>query len=264
MEHGVRSELAPRYSTLPAPCSVLLHADQCHLPGCMKRFSVADKFAGQKGPCPKCKKTITIPKKEDEVVIHAPEHSEAGAVGAGGRHALKTYKRKDTKFQPLVFTAVVGFVLVALLIALVLRSAGGMRSWLKALAAVRARPAAGLGRLHVSCATRSSKRITAVNLAIRSLACGLVLRPAVGRVLVSGRAFFGADAFSKGWKSGRWSCCIVPVFAAGTLAAYASFDLDPGSASSTAPCTLPLLCCCGSWPACRRFRGWAACRTHRW
>ena len=58
-------------------------------PGCLKRFSVADKFAGKKGPCPKCKKIITIPKKEDEVVIHAPEHSEAGAIGAGGRHVSR-------------------------------------------------------------------------------------------------------------------------------------------------------------------------------
>src|SRR3954471_19717276 len=91
-------------------------------PGCLKRFSVADKFAGKQGPCPNCKKTITIPKLEDQVVIHAPEHSEAGAVGAGGRHALKTYKRTDTKFKPLMFTAVIGAVLVAILIALVLRS----------------------------------------------------------------------------------------------------------------------------------------------
>ena len=81
---------------------------QVTCPGCLKRFSVADKFAGQKGPCPKCKQIITIPKKEDEVVIHAPDHSEAGAVGASGRNVLKTFKRKDTKFQPLVFTAVIG------------------------------------------------------------------------------------------------------------------------------------------------------------
>ena len=49
---------------------------------------------------------------------------EAGAVGAGGRHVLKTYKRQDTKFQPLVFTGVIGVVLVVLLVALVLRRQG--------------------------------------------------------------------------------------------------------------------------------------------
>ncbi len=94
---------------------------------CLKRFSVADKFAGQKGPCPKCKTIITIPKKEEEVIIHSPEHSEAGAIGVGGRHALKTYRRSDTKFKPLVFTGVVGFVLVALLIALVRSQRGTIR-----------------------------------------------------------------------------------------------------------------------------------------
>src|SRR4029078_3445076 len=84
-------------------------------------FSVGDKFAGKQGPCPKCKAVITIPKPADEVVIHAPEHSEAGAIGVGGRHALKTYKRQDTKFKPLVFTAVAGSVLVTLLVSLVMR-----------------------------------------------------------------------------------------------------------------------------------------------
>jgi len=93
----------------------------CPNPKCLTRFNVADKFGGQKGPCPKCKTIIQIPKKEEEVVIHAPDHSEAGAVGAGGRHVLKTFKRTDTKFQPLVFTAVAGLVLVALLVALVVR-----------------------------------------------------------------------------------------------------------------------------------------------
>jgi hypothetical protein len=90
-------------------------------PGCLTRFSVGDKFAGKQGPCPKCKTVIAIPKASEQVVIHAPEHSEAGAVGAGGRHVLKTYKRQDTKFKPLVFTAVAGIVLLTLLAALVMR-----------------------------------------------------------------------------------------------------------------------------------------------
>ena len=118
-------------------------------PGCLKRFSVADKFAGQKGPCPKCKEIITIPKKEDEVIIHTPEHSEAGAIGAGGRHALKTYKRKDTKFQPLVFTGVVGFVLVALLIALVLAQRWPGRNVGDGRRGDRVGTAARLGRVHL-------------------------------------------------------------------------------------------------------------------
>jgi hypothetical protein len=197
-------------------------------PGCMKRFSVADKFAGKKGPCPKCKAVITIPKKEEEVIIHAPEHSEAGAIGVGGRHALKTYKRTDTKFQPLVFTGVVGFVLVALLIALVMRSTGVPEPWLKALAAVAlGPPLAWAGYTFLRDPELEAYQGTA--LVIRSIACGLVYALLWGVFTFLGDRFFG-DSFSKGLEIWQMVVLIVPVFAAGTLAAYAAFDLDPGSA----------------------------------
>ncbi len=39
---------------------------QVTCPGCLKRFTVADKHAGKQGPCPACKKPITIPKLEEE------------------------------------------------------------------------------------------------------------------------------------------------------------------------------------------------------
>jgi hypothetical protein len=44
-----------------------------------------------------------------------------------------------------------------------------------------------------------------------------------------GRRFFG-DEFTKGLEIWQMIVLIVPVFAAGTLAAYAALDLDPGSA----------------------------------
>jgi hypothetical protein len=194
----------------------------------MKRFAVADKFAGQKGPCPKCKVIITIPKKEDEVIIHAPEHSEAGAVGAGGRHVLKTYKRKDTRFQPLVFTAVIGAVLVALLIALVIRSAGSPELWLKSLAAiVLGPPLAWAGYTFLRDPELEAHQGT--GLIIRSLACGLVYALLWGLFWFLGDRFFGDD-MKKGLQVFQMLVLIIPVFAAGTLAAFASFDLDPGSA----------------------------------
>ena len=52
-------------------------------PGCKTRFKVSDKFAGKKGPCPKCKAVITVPEKTAEVVVHAPE--EFGPKNAAGR-----------------------------------------------------------------------------------------------------------------------------------------------------------------------------------
>jgi hypothetical protein len=194
----------------------------------MKRFSVADKFAGQKGPCPKCKTVITIPKKEDEVVIHAPEHSEAGAIGAGGRHVLKTYKRKDTKFQPLVFTGVVGFVLLALLVALVLRGMGDISVVMKAAGAILlGPPLAWAGYTFLRDAELEA--YVGVPLLLRSLACGLVYALLWGIFIFLGGRFFGDD-FDKGLEIWQMVVLIVPIFAAGTLAAYASFDLDPGSA----------------------------------
>jgi hypothetical protein len=197
----------------------------CPNPKCLTRFNVADKFAGQKGPCPKCKTIITIPKKEEEVVIHAPDHSEAGAVGAGGRHALKTYKRKDTKFQPLVFTAVAGFVLVALLITVVVGSMGEPELWLKAAGAiVLGPPLAWAGYTFLRDAELEA--YTAMPLVLRSLACGLVYAMLWGVYVFLGRRFFG-DAFGTGLEVWQMVVLLVPVFAAGTLAAYASFDLEP-------------------------------------
>jgi hypothetical protein len=195
----------------------------------MKRFTVADKFAGQTGPCPQCKAKITIPKLEDQVVIHAPDHSEAGAVGTSGRHALKTYKWKDTKFQPLLFTAVAGFVLVALLIALVLRSTGEVGPWIKVAAAViLGPPLAWAGYTFLR--DPEFEGYHGVQLLLRSIACGLVFALLWGIFTFLGHQFFGSDAFTKGLEIWQMVVLVVPVFAAGTLAAYAAFDLDPGSA----------------------------------
>src|SRR5947207_2865914 len=165
---------------------------QVTCPGCMKRFAVADKFAGQKGPCPKCKVIITIPKKEDEVIIHAPDHSETGAVDASGRNVLKAYKRKDTRFQPLIFTAVIGAVLVALLVALVIRSAGSPELWLKALAAiVLGPPLAWAGYTFLRDPELEAHQGT--GLMIRSMACGLVYALLWGLFWFLGDRFFGDD-----------------------------------------------------------------------
>jgi hypothetical protein len=198
-------------------------------PGCLKRFSVADKFAGQKGPCPNCKATITIPKKEDEVVIHAPEHSEAGAIGVSGRHVLKTYKRKDTKFQPLVFTGVVGFVLVALLVALVLRSTGEVDTWMLAAGAVILGPPlawAGYPFLR----DLELEGYQGTPLIIRSVACGLVYALLWGVYVFVGGQLWGADAMASGLEIYQLVIMAAAVLGIGTFAAYVSLDLEPGSA----------------------------------
>jgi hypothetical protein len=203
---------------------------QVTCPGCLKRFSVAEKFAGKQGPCPNCKKTITIPKVEDQVVIHAPDHSEAGAVGAGGRHVLKTYRRTDTKFQPLVFTAVIGAVLIALLIALVLRTGKTPpETWVLAAAAiVLGPPLAWAGYTFLRDAELEAYK--GLPLILRSLVCGLVYALLWAIFVFLGRQFFGPDAMKAGLEIWQLLVLAGAVFAAGTLAGYASFDLEPGNA----------------------------------
>jgi hypothetical protein len=80
-------------------------------PSCLKRFSVSDKFAGKSGPCPSCKKTIRIPEKVDEVVIHAPD--EAAPKDSKGRSILKPIRRTEVKLSmPVILTAALSSVVV--------------------------------------------------------------------------------------------------------------------------------------------------------
>lgn len=87
-------------------------------PGCHTRFNVSEKFAGRDGPCPKCKKVITIPKGSEEVKVHAPENF--GPKGATGEAVLKPIFRKETKLSPvqlvLIFAFIFGIVAIALLL----------------------------------------------------------------------------------------------------------------------------------------------------
>ncbi len=91
--------------------------------GCRTRFSVSDKFAGKKGPCPKCKTVIQIPEKSDEVVVHAPE--EFGPKNASGVGVLKPIARREVKTTPLMWVGIGSGIVLVLVGALLLR---GMES----------------------------------------------------------------------------------------------------------------------------------------
>ncbi len=76
---------------------------QVTCPGCLKRFTVNDKFAGKSGPCPSCRKVIKIPDKAEEVVIHAPEQS--GPKDSKGKSVLKPLRRSEVKVSMPVMLA---------------------------------------------------------------------------------------------------------------------------------------------------------------
>jgi uncharacterized protein YbaR (Trm112 family) len=89
--------------------SILVVCPKCHT-----RFKVSDKFAGKSGACPKCKGTIRVPTKEEEVQVHTPTEFAGGGRGATGKLALKPIARQETRLQPVAATAVVAAVLAVL------------------------------------------------------------------------------------------------------------------------------------------------------
>jgi hypothetical protein len=89
--------------------------------GCKTRFQVSEKFAGKKGPCPKCKAIIQVPTLQEQVVIHAPEPS--GPKDSKGQHILKPIARTETRFSRPMVLGILGSIGLVLLIAFILRIA---------------------------------------------------------------------------------------------------------------------------------------------
>lgn len=81
-------------------------------PSCHSRFQVSDKFAGKKGPCPKCKKPITIPKLEQQVKIDDRAHG--GTKDASGKLVLKPIKRSETKLSKAAIGGIVGGIVLVI------------------------------------------------------------------------------------------------------------------------------------------------------
>jgi hypothetical protein len=95
---------------------------QVTCPGCLSRFAVSEKYAGKKGPCPKCKKEITIPDVAEQVVIHAPEHS--GPKDSKGVSVLKPITRTEFKVGKVTWILCSIAILAILAIALGVRFSG--------------------------------------------------------------------------------------------------------------------------------------------
>ncbi len=112
---------------------------QVTCPKCLKRFQVSDKFAGKKGPCPSCKNTITVPTKEEEVVIHAPD--DGAPKDRTGQSILKPILREETAFTRrgliLTITAVLGVFIVAMILRIMF---GGIPLWAQILGLIALAP----------------------------------------------------------------------------------------------------------------------------
>ncbi len=76
-------------------------------PGCMTSFEVDDRFAGKRGPCPKCGHIIEIPK--EQVIIHAPDDITDG----GKTRKLTGHDARPIKQQLITLSltqVILGFV----------------------------------------------------------------------------------------------------------------------------------------------------------
>lgn len=198
-------------------------AIQVTCPGCLKRFSVGDQFAGKQGPCPKCKTLITIPKPEEQVIIHAPVE---GPTDAKGRPILKTEKTKDAKFQPIIAGAVGAVVLATLLVAFVLRGKSA-----EDLIPVLVGGAILLGPLvawsgYAFLRDSELEPYRGGELWLRAAACGLAFALAWLAFWYVARQI-SPDYVKEGMLTWQLLVCSAIAFVIGTIAAFAALDLEP-------------------------------------
>ena len=113
--------------------SIRVTCNKCHA-----RFNVSDKFAGQTGPCPKCKTPIKIPTASEKVTIAAPISS--GPVDSTGQAIVKPIKRKETKLTTLqlilIGAGIVGFFVICIMMKSFIPEAIDVPYWLLGIGAI--------------------------------------------------------------------------------------------------------------------------------
>ena len=199
-------------------------------PGCKARFTVSDQFAGQTGPCPKCKKPIKIPEPAAQsVVIHEPERAAVTSAGTG-RAPTAPLKRRDRPVRLTAFlitaAGAVAFMASAAALPMVFGPAGssdeGIPAWLLLLGSFTvAVPCVMLG--YAAVRNRELEPYRGQHLIVRTLICSLVYASLWGL-----RGLIPAEQTAEMW---QWFT-IAPLFdTAGALAALATLDLDWGTAA---------------------------------
>ena len=196
--------------------------------GCHTRFRVSEKHAGKEGACPKCKATIQIPKLSEQVVVHEPIHSERGALDSKGRPVLKPIARKDTKFQPLILSAILVAAAAIFGIAWLLRGTSPHWIVLALGAAFLGPPLAWAGYTFMR--DPELEGYMGRGLWIRTAACGLTYAALWGIFAWVKWNVFGDATADASAELIRAIAVAVPFLAVGTFTAYVTFDLEPFSA----------------------------------
>jgi hypothetical protein len=192
-------------------------------PGCTSRFTVSDRFAGRTGPCPKCKKPITVPRPQaDAVTIHEPERS---GTAPGSKPVTVPFRSLDRPVPPLAFALGGAGAAMLLFLAWIMGAVGGgpPPAWLAlATAFLVGAPCAAIG--YAALRNREMDAYRGSSLVLRCLGCA-----AVYAALWAVRGLLPDDAVREMW---QW-IIIAPAFALpGALAALVAFDLDWGAAAA--------------------------------
>lgn len=190
-------------------------------PGCHTRFNVSDKFAGKEGPCPKCKKRIKVPAKNEEVVIATPD---VGPKDSKGRSIVKPIKRAETQVSNVQWTiigvCIVGFLLVSLMLRIM--TGGDVEAvpiWLLAAASFLIAPPI----------------VYVAYLMLRDTDLGTFDTAGLrNRVLICSAVYaalwlampLGYYAFDNEWELGSWLTATIPMLGIGAAAGMMVFDLE--------------------------------------
>lgn len=194
-------------------------------PGCLSRFTVSDKYAGKKGPCPKCKKDLIVPDKSQEVVIHAPE---VGPKDSKGVSVLKPLKRAEFKLSKREMLIAGTLFIVSLGLALFARLRFAETPWLlMALGAIAlAFPLAWVGYSFFH--DDELEEYTGKERSTRVGICALIFAVTWG--LYWFLAYYMGNKTLADVEPIPFAIFLAVMFVAGTLGSLVAMDLDIGQA----------------------------------
>lgn len=188
---------------------------------CHARFNVSDKFAGKEGPCPKCKTSIKIPDKSEEVVIAVPDDAPKDS---SGRSILKPIGRKETNLSSvqitLIAVSVIGFMLAALMLRTMYDGdTAHIPDWVVYLAAIAiAPPIVFVGYTFLRDQDLGS--FNGRELWMRILICSAIY------ALLWFAMPLGYIAFNDKYDLGSWMTALIPMLAIGGATGMYCLDLD--------------------------------------
>lgn len=192
-------------------------------PSCKTRFSVSDKFAGQTGPCPKCKKPLTVP-QPDAIKVHEPDAPTA--TSATGQFPTKPIPKRDKPASTGSLLLAGGLGLGSLAAAVAARMVygpGNAPAWLLGTTAfVVAIPCVLIGYAVVR--NRDLEPYRGRGLLLRTLICSLIYAGLWGA-----HAFLPPESTQEMW---QWLFIGPIFFGIGGLAALVSLELDWGTATA--------------------------------